>query len=133
MFNLMRNRSRRIRRHVRPLRLELLERRETPATLASTMAFPALNDMSRQFVGLTPAIVRNAYGFDNIHFDGITGDGAGQTIAIVTAYDSPTIASDLAYFSRSFGLPDVPSFTKVSQSGTRYDSTWAMEAALDLE
>ena len=41
--------------------------------------------------GLTPAQVRHAYGFDQISFaNGVTGDGTGQTIAIVDAYDDPS-------------------------------------------
>src|SRR5205809_1322461 len=44
--------------------------------------------------GYTPAQVRHAYGFDQITFgNGVAGDGSGQTIAIVDAYDDPTIAN----------------------------------------
>ena len=39
--------------------------------------------------GYTPAQIA-AYGYDAVSIDGITGDGAGQTIAIVDAYDYPT-------------------------------------------
>jgi subtilase family serine protease len=77
----------------------------------------------------TPAQVRQAYGINQL-----SQTGAGQTIAIVDAYDDPTIASDLHNFDRTFGLPD-PTFTKVSPSGTTpsYDSGWAMEISLDVE
>jgi subtilase family serine protease len=51
-------------------------------------------------VGMTPSQIRLAYGFDQI-----TNKGAGQTIAIVSAFDLPTIASDLATFNSAFGLP----------------------------
>src|SRR5262245_36670734 len=66
---------------------------------------------------LTPAQIRHAYGFDQITFANgtIVGDGRGQTIAIVDAYDHPRIASDLAAFDALFGLPAPPSFTKVQQ------------------
>src|ERR1043166_3372274 len=50
--------------------------------------------------GLTPARVRHAYGFDQI-----ANGGQGQTIAIVDAYDHPSIESDLAVFNATFGLP----------------------------
>src|SRR5207249_4094592 len=40
-------------------------------------------------VGLVPAQVRHAYGIDQIGFNGVAGDGTGQTIAIVDAYDDP--------------------------------------------
>src|SRR5438046_692540 len=46
--------------------------------------------------GYSPAQIRHAYEFEQITFDGVSGDGRGQTIAIVDAYDDPNIASDLA-------------------------------------
>src|SRR5438034_9479873 len=57
-------------------------------------------------IGYTPAQVRHGYGFDNITFAGgtVQGDGSGQTIAIVDAYDEPNITADLAKFSTQFGL-----------------------------
>jgi subtilase family serine protease len=68
---------------------------------------------------------------------GLTGDGTGQTIAIVSAFDEPNIASDLATFDSTFGLPAPPSFAKKNQSGgTTFppvDPGWAMESALDVE
>ena len=74
-------------------------------------------------VGYTPAQIRAAYGFDNasginqIQFNGVPGDGRGQTIAIVDPYDDPNIGSDLKAFDRQFGLSD-PVLTKVSETGT---------------
>jgi hypothetical protein len=80
--------------------------------------------------------VAHAYGFDQISFGGVTGDGTGQTIAIVDAYNDPSIATSLANFDRQWGLPD-PVFTKVDQNGgTNYpanNSGWALEIALDVE
>ena len=79
--------------------------------------------------GYTPAQVRALLG--------LTGTGAGQTIAVVTAYDAPNAAADLAVFSETFGLPAPPSFRKVNQSGgtklPRANAGWALEAALDLQ
>src|SRR4051812_28317143 len=46
---------------------------------------------SSSVVGLTAATVRKAYGLDSISFNGVTGDGTGQTIAIVDAYTAPNI------------------------------------------
>ena len=64
----------------------------------------------------------------------IAGNGAGQTIAIVSAYDAPTIGSDLKKFDSQFGLPNPPSFLKYYQPGvTRRDAGWALETALDVE
>lgn len=51
-------------------------------------------------VGLTPAQVTHAYGFDQI-----SNQGNGQTIAIVNAYDPPNVEADLATFDKQFGLP----------------------------
>src|SRR6478672_9855189 len=49
---------------------------------------------------------------------GMTGTGANQTIAIVVAYDAPTIAADLAKFDSTYGIAAPPSFKKVSQTGS---------------
>ncbi len=86
--------------------------------------------------GYTPTQIRHAYGFDQVTFGSVIGNGAGQTIAIVDAYGDPNIANDLHVFDLAFGLPD-PTFTKVSQTGnTKYPATnagWALETALDVE
>src|SRR5262245_33890874 len=68
-------------------------------------------------LGFSPSQVRHAYGFDQITFANgtIQGDGTGQTIAIVDAFDAPTVAADLHTFDVAFGLPD-PVFSKVNQS-----------------
>ena len=98
-------------------------------------------------VGLTPTQVRHAYGLDAISFNGIVGDGTGQTIAIIDAFDNPKFVSstdpnyatsDLAIFSAAMGLPNPPSFTKLDQNGgTNYPTTtnaaWAAEVALNVE
>jgi hypothetical protein len=90
----------------------------------------------------SPSDTRAYYGFDQITFTDaqghqIPGDGRGQTIAIIDAYDDSTIAGDLHVFDQEFGLPDPPSFRKVNQTGgTKYpaaDAGWATEVALDVE
>jgi hypothetical protein len=104
--------------------------------------------------GLSPQQVAAAYGFDSIAFGTIAGDGAGQTIAIVDAYDDPALvdssspnfgASDLARFDRQYGLPDPPSFRKLDQwggttrlpgvdpAGAGTPGNWEQEEALDVE
>ncbi|WP_165230083.1 S53 family peptidase [Aquisphaera insulae] len=85
--------------------------------------------------GLSAAQVRNAYGLNQVTFlnGTVVGDGAGQTIAIVSAYDHPTIGSDLKAFDRIMGLPDPPSFVKYYQKATKVDAGWATETALDVE
>jgi subtilase family serine protease len=78
----------------------------------------------------TPAQVRHVYGIDQL-----SQDGSRQTIAIVDAFDDPTISSDLKVFDSSFGLADPPSFIKaVPGAGVpAYDPGWAGEIALDVE
>lgn len=85
-------------------------------------------------VGLTPGEVRHAYGFDQLPYD-----GAGQTIAIVTAYDAPNIASDFRTFSHTFGLPTTDwrgrfSLAKATPQGKpAANANWALETALDVQ
>jgi subtilase family serine protease len=66
--------------------------------------------------------------------------GAGQTIAIVDAYDDPTAASDLATYRSTYKLPACGTgcFTKVNQNGSttglpRANGGWAQEISLDLD
>ena len=98
-------------------------------------------------MGNTPSKIRTAYGFNQITFNGgVVGDGSGQTIAIIDAYDAPTIVNDLQVFDTAFGLADPPSFNRVAENGsTNYpttdpagspgagDNTWEIETALDVE
>ena len=78
--------------------------------------------------GLSPQQLTSAYGVNQISFSGgkIAGNGAGQTIAIVTAYHDPNISSDLAAFDRYFGLSD-PSLTVKNLGGSTTDPGWALE------
>ena len=85
--------------------------------------------------GYSPAEIRAAYGIDAIAFSNgtITGDGAGETIAIVDAYSDPNIAADLAAFDAEYGLSSPPSFTVDNLGATSTDAAWALETALDVE
>jgi subtilase family serine protease len=95
--------------------------------LGRTQAGPLLATSTTS--GYTPAQVRASLG--------LTGTGAGQTIAIVTAYDAPNVVRDLAVFNQAFGLPAPPSFRKVNQTGGTkmppVNAGWALEAALDVQ
>ena len=102
-------------------------------------------------VGLTPQQVRGAYGVNSIMLGSITGDGSGQTVAIVDAYDNPKFVSstdatfldsdlhkfDVQFFDGQFGMPGHPTFTKLDQNGgTAYptgNTGWGTEIALDVE
>src|SRR5262249_15216951 len=119
------------------LLLEALESRDVPSGFQTTYVLlpqggGASPHGSPGPTGTTPTQIRHAYGFDQINFNGIPGDGRGTTIAIV----DPNIANDLHQFDVRFGLPD-PTFTKVNQNGgsTMPPSNrgWASEIALDVE
>jgi subtilase family serine protease len=142
---------------IRRLNLERLEERTllsappvpapAPYTPPHIVYHPAVGPY--QFpgpVGYTPAQIQKAYGIDQLY--GIIGNGAGQTIAIVDAYDNPSFVnstasnfntSDLHMFDQQFGLPDPPSFIKADQNGgsnlpgTDPNKGWEGEEALDVE
>lgn len=79
--------------------------------------------------GFSPAQIRHAYGFDQL-----TVTGAGQTIAIVDAYGSPSLANDLAVFCTKFGLPAASlSIAYPQGKPSTSDSGWALETSLDAE
>lgn len=95
--------------------------------------------------GFTPAQIRHAYGIDRLD-----ADGAGQVIAVVTAYDNPTITGDLQTFNQRFDLPPMhgptaegsctvaagphPCLERVYVSGKpAYQEEWAIEAALNVQ
>ena len=93
--------------------------------------------------GLTPAQLTAAYGLSAIEFTTssgktVNGTGSGETIALIEAYNDPTIASDLHTFDQAYNLPD-PNLTVVNQSGGAVSATaqtntgWAEEESLDVE
>lgn len=95
----------------------------------------------------SPSFIKKAYGFPST----ATLDGTGQTIVIVDAFGSPTIANDLALFDARFGISAPPSFTIFcGNSPTPLDPTtcpnvninvnplhdefgWTIETSLDVE
>lgn len=52
--------------------------------------------------GYTPAQLQTAYGLESLLASGT--NGAGQTIAIIDPFGSPTIGHDLQVFDKEFGL-----------------------------
>jgi subtilase family serine protease len=103
------------------------------ATPAATPA-AALRSPPR---GLSPKMIKAAYGFPTT-----PNFGTGQTIAIVGAYDAPTVESDLAVFEKQFGLPSCTTangcFTKVNQLGAptplpASNAGWALETHIDVQ
>ncbi len=87
--------------------------------------------------GLTPEELASAYGYSP------AAGGSGQTIALIDAYDDPTIEADLATFDAEYEIAACTKangcFTKVSQTGSPIllpapdKSGWSVETALDVE
>ncbi len=84
--------------------------------------------------GYSPAYLQSAYNAP------ITR-GAGETVAVVDAYNAPHAESDLATYRATYGLPPCTTangcFRKIDQNGgTNYpaaDSGWAQEISLDVD
>jgi subtilase family serine protease len=93
--------------------------------------------------GLSPDQIRHAYGFDHAIFDvqgqQVAADGAGQTIAVVSVYNTPRLRPSFRVFSETFGLPITddagqPLVSKqMPQGRPRVDEGWGMESLLDVE
>lgn len=116
---------------------------------ASVRAVPMYNHTPG---GTLPGIVRQAYGFDKLSYD-----GSGNTVAIISAYEYPAAAADLQVFVNEFGmknmngLPGTPACTvaagphpcfqqvSVASAGLNgplffsFDSTWHEESATDVQ
>jgi hypothetical protein len=94
--------------------------------------------------GYDATVVRHAYGFDSVRLpNGNSATGAGQTIAIVDAYNDPNVFSDLQVFDKQFNLPD-PSFATLDENGGHNlpgsppppsggQGSWATETVMDVE
>jgi hypothetical protein len=84
--------------------------------------------------GFGPADLRSAYALPS-------SGGAGQTVAVVEAGDTPTAEADLAVYRQTYGLPPCTTangcFRKANQSGAASplppDRGWDVETALDLD
>jgi subtilase family serine protease len=90
-------------------------------TAASPNALPS---------GFGPADLQSAYKLSS-------SGGAGETVGIVDAFDNPNVASDLATYRSTFGLP-AANFTKVNQSGQASplpatNVGWGEEESLDVD
>ncbi len=99
---------------------------KTPKAKLATDADPA---------GFGPADLQNAYDLPS------STNGAGQTVAIVDAFDNPDAEAELGAYRTQFGLPECTTdngcFKKVDQrGGTDYpvpDDGWAGEISLDVQ
>src|SRR5262249_7387563 len=128
------------------LRIERLEDRCVPASVAHP-TFTLLHHGGARRAhcapgspsGLTPSVIRSAYGISGLSFGSVTGDGSNQTIAIVDAYDQPNLTADLRAFDSYYGLSDPPSLVKINQTGgsslpsAAAKGGWGLETSLDVE
>jgi autotransporter-associated beta strand protein len=119
-----------------------------PAT-SNAAAWSAVATDSPSSVGYVPSQVRAAYGVDSVSLGSVVGDGTGQTIAVIDAYNDPAFvdstdpsfaSSDLYKFDHDpeINLPDPPSFRILNQNGgttlpPNDTEGWAVEEALDIE
>jgi hypothetical protein len=94
--------------------------------------------------GISPSQMQTAYGINLISFGSVAGTGAGQTIAIVDAYNDPNIIADANSFSQTFGLPQFngsggPTLRVLNETGGTAlpandgADSWALEESLDVE
>jgi subtilase family serine protease len=87
--------------------------------------------------GIKPKVVSNVYSPSQIKraygIDQLSETGAGQTIALIEAYGSPTIQADLDTFDQQFNLPDANIEVDYPSGTPRTDGGWALETALDAE
>src|SRR5713226_4259676 len=100
-------------------------------------AVPFCTTRGNPIVCYSPNFIRTAYNFPSAL------DGSRQTILIVDAFGSPTIASDLAHFDATFGIGPPPSFTILCPDGgcpafaprnAFHDEIgWSIETSLDVE
>jgi subtilase family serine protease len=104
-----------------------------PAAYGKTQ-FPTYN------CGYTPAQLRSAYGISALPK---SQNGAGQTVAIIDAYASPTIVEDVNTYSAALGEPGLSSATYqqivpkaaqfVDKEACQNPSGWQGEQTLDVE
>jgi subtilase family serine protease len=100
---------------------------------------PVVPSATASHDGLGPSDLRKAYSLASA----AVNNGRGQTVALVDAYDDPTIESDLATYRAYYGLPPCTTangcFRKVNQDGERgnyplvANPSWEPEIALDVE
>ena len=111
------------------------EAQRSQPTPAAVPRAPSVTGVIGDGGAYSPAYLEAAYNAPS------ASRGAGQTVAVVDAFDSPTAASDLAYYRSYFGLPPCGAgsgcFRKVDQfGGTRYPASnpsWSQEIAIDLD
>lgn len=94
-------------------------------------------NVSWSIKGYTPAQIKGAYGVPS------NLDGAGQTVAVIDAYASPTILQDVNQWSKNRGLPPMspsqlvqvvpPGIYRMPNNPAQGPSGWYGEETLDIE
>jgi subtilase family serine protease len=104
-----------------PVEVHYAPNHHAPVAQSGSSRTKADAGLTSPYGGITPAQMRGAYGITGISFSGISGTGAGETIAIldpgddtglVNSTSSSFSSSDLAIFDSYYGLPTPPSFIK---------------------
>ncbi len=99
-----------------------------PENLSNILATPSA-------VLYAPGQIRTAYQVNSLPDQ---YQGAGETIAIVDAYNDPNIVSDLATADAYASIPAPPSFTIINENGATSplpagNTGWGVEISLDVE
>ena len=83
----------------RTLRMEALEVRHllSATTATAHTNYIDLPAASSGISGYTPAQIRTAYGVNSLSYGSTAANGAGQTIAIIDAYNDPNIVSSMIW------------------------------------
>ncbi|MCL6548626.1 MAG: S53 family peptidase, partial [Alicyclobacillus sp.] len=119
----------------------------TAAVAAGGASAPGQAASAVLFSGDRTARVQQVYDFGPVYQSGI--DGSGETIAIVDAYGSPTIQSDLETFRQTveqgaYGADQTPNLQVISPPGLNQVAVrnpvqgaaaadWASEVSMDVE
>lgn len=127
--------------------LESLESRillSATSTVQLSLVEKPLDDVSGSPQNLSPAMIEQAYDFDNLAFSvngqTVSATGAGETIAIVDAFGDPDISSDLETFDANFGITNdnangqfVLTVATPGGGAVQTNAGWATEESLDVE
>lgn len=92
--------------------------------------------------GLPPSAISTVYGLTGLATN--SGDGGGQTIAIVDAYHDPNALSDLNQFNSQYGYASLSTCASLTQTTAcfaqedpqglpKVNSGWVLEESLDIE
>jgi hypothetical protein len=117
------------------VRTDAKVRGQAPHRQAPGQASPALVGNNGAY---DPSYLQSAYNLATAS----STSGRGKTVAIVDAYDAPTVEADLAVYRSNWGLPPCTTangcFRKLNQSGNAgpypaVDAGWAQEISLDVD